>query len=81
MTWLLKRAGGRKITGFAACLLVGGVLIYFGRLDGVAAAFLCGLYAAYVGGNAGEHIATAIGGFASARALSTPDEGANNGDD
>jgi|TARA_A100001391_G_scaffold181703_1_gene147800 hypothetical protein len=67
MEWLMRRAGGRKLTGFIACLTVGAVMIYFGRLDAVGAGFICALYGAYVGGNASEHIATAIKGFALAR--------------
>ena len=67
MDWLFKRAGGRKLTGFVACLAVGGAMIYLGRLDAIGAGFICGLYGAYVGGNASEHIATAIKGFAESR--------------
>jgi hypothetical protein len=60
---LMSRVGGRKLVGFASCLIAGGVLIYLGKLDNTAAAYLAGLYAAFVGSNAATHIAQAVGGF------------------
>ena len=80
MDWFLKRAGGRKVTGFFACLAVGGVLIYVGRLDSVAAAFLAALYTAYVGGNAATHLAQAVSGFRNLKGETAPSaEGASDG--
>ena len=60
---LMSKVGGRKLVGFFSCILAGGVLIYLGKLDTVAAAYLAGLYAAYVGSNAATHIAQAVAGF------------------
>jgi hypothetical protein len=60
---ILTRMGSRKLIGFFACLLVGGVMIYVAKLDTTAATFICALYASYVGGNAARHIAAAVSAF------------------
>lgn len=67
MRRLMDKIGGRKLVGFFTCILVGGVLSYLGKLDGTSAAYLAGLYAAFVGSNAATHIAGAVRAFALAK--------------
>ena len=75
MRRLMDKIGGRKLIGFFSCLLVGAGLSYIGKLDSTSAAYLAGLYAAFVGSNAATHLAGAVRAFAITR---TPAEEAGD---
>ena len=54
-----RLAGYRKLFAFLALTICATVLQALGRFDTTVATFLGGVFAAYIGGNAGEHFARA----------------------
>ena len=79
MKWITA-VGGRKLIGFFSCLMVGGVLSYFGKLDITTATFIASILGVYIGGNTGNALAGCIRSFAENRHPPAPAGPTGGGD-